>query len=130
MRTRAESAHERKPAEDEPSLIAVPNGRDRVHDEVARIPIGREFVENADAQIEAIQENVKEDADAKHERPCGDKIYNGLAHGRVPASVEGSAWIGRAGRPLSIGSGSVASSAGPSRMILIISARPAENMTR
>ena len=120
----------RKSAKHQPGLGAVPERRDRAQDQIARIAVTREPIENAHAQIEAVQEHIEKDADAKHERPRRHEINSRLAHGRCPASVDGSAWTGAAGRPLSIGSGSVDSSAGPSRMILIISARPAENMTR
>ena len=113
-----ESRHKRKSAEHQPGLVAVPDRRDRVHDQIARIPVGRESIEYAHAQIEAVQEHIEKDADAKHERPGGHEIKNGLGHSRCPVSVDGSAWTGCAGRPLSIGSGSVASSAGPSRTSL------------
>ena len=125
-----ESGHERNPAENEPGLVAVPDRRDRVDDQIARIPIGRESIEDAHAEIEAVQEHVKEDADAEHERPDGHEIENGLAHDLPPGPVDGSAWTGRRGRPLSIASGSIAASAGPRRISLTISAKPAENMTR
>ncbi len=60
-----EGGHEREPAEHEPGLVAVPDGRDRVHDQIARIPIGREAIEDADAQIEAVQKHIEKDADAR-----------------------------------------------------------------
>ena len=122
--------HERNPAENEPCLVAIPDRRDRVHDQIARIPVGRESVEDAHAEIEAVQQHVKKDADAKNERPDRHEIEDGLAHGRAPAPVDGSARTGCCGRPLSIASGSIAASAGPSRISLTISAKPAENMTR
>ena len=125
-----EGGQERDAAEHEPGLVAVPDRRDRVHDPVARIPVGREAIEDAHAQIEAVQKHIEKDADAKHERPDGDEIDNGLGHGRRPPSVDGSAWTGRPGRPLSIASGSPAASVGPSCTSLTIKAKPAENMTR
>src|SRR5690242_7953853 len=42
------------PAEHEPGLVAVPDGCDRVHDEIARGAVWREAVEDADAEIEAV----------------------------------------------------------------------------
>ena len=125
-----ESRQKRDPAEHEPGLVAVPDRRDRVHDQIARIPIGREAIEDADAQIEAVQKHIEKDADSKHERPDRHEIENERAHNRPPGPVAGSAWTGPAGRPLSIGSGSAAASPGPRRTSLTISAKPAENMTR
>ena len=86
-----ESGHKRKSAEHQPGFVAVPDRRDRVHDQVARISIGRESVEYAHAQIEAVQEHIQKDANAEHERPDGHEIENGLAHDRRPVSVAGSA---------------------------------------
>ena len=86
-----ESSHKRKPAEHQPGFVAVPDGRDRVHDQVARIPIGRESVEYAHAQIEAVQKHIHKHANAEHERPDGHEIENGRAHNRRPVSVAGSA---------------------------------------
>ena len=86
-----ESSHKRKPAEHQPGFVPVPDGRDRVHDQVARISIRRESIEYAHAQIEAVQEHIHKDANAEHERPDGHEIEKGLGHSRCPASVAGSA---------------------------------------
>ena len=126
-----ESGHKRKSAKHQPGLVAVPDRRDRVHDQIARIAIGRESIEYAHAQIEAVQEHIEKDADAKHERPDGHEINNGLSHRRRPVSVDGSAWTGCAGRPLSIAFGlGQTPRRDRVRTSLIISARPAGNMTR
>src|SRR5271170_4307932 len=60
-----ESSHERNPAENEPCLVAIPDRRDRVHDQIARIPTGCESVEDAHAEVKAVQQHVKEDANAE-----------------------------------------------------------------
>jgi hypothetical protein len=51
-------------AENQPGLVAVPDRRDRVHDRVARGCVGREAEQHADAEIEAVEQDIEE-----HRRP-------------------------------------------------------------
>ena len=60
-------------AEHEPCLVAVPDRRDRVHDEVARLQVGLEAVEDADAEIEAVEQHIEEDAGGEDDRPERDE---------------------------------------------------------
>ena len=56
-------------AENEPGLVAVPDRRDRVHHQIARIAVGREVVEHADAEIETVERDIEEDADGEDGGP-------------------------------------------------------------
>ena len=85
-------------AENEPSLVAVPDRRDRVHHQVARITVGREIVEHADAEIEAVERDIQEDADGEDGGPDRNQVERG--HQRVSAVTDASASIGDFGRPL------------------------------
>src|SRR5665213_4453515 len=47
-----------KPAEHEPRLIAIPDRRDRIHNESAIGFVRREAIEDADAQVETVEDDV------------------------------------------------------------------------
>ena len=66
---------------------------------------GAKPYEDADAEVEAVEQHVEKHADAEHQRPDRHEIENRPAHGR-PAPVRGSASTGASGRPLSMTSGS------------------------
>ncbi len=61
-------------AQHQPGLVAVPDRRDRVHDEVARRGVRREAEEDADPEIEAVQHHVEEDTEAEDDGPERDEI--------------------------------------------------------
>jgi hypothetical protein len=50
---------QRDAAENEPGLVAVPDGRNRVHHQIARLAVGREAVEDADAEVEAVEQHIE-----------------------------------------------------------------------
>ena len=52
-------------AEDEPGLVPVPDRRDAVHQQVARRRIRREAVEDADTEVEAVQQDIEKDAGSR-----------------------------------------------------------------
>ena len=55
------SDEEREPSEHEPGLVAVPDGRDRIHQYVARGIVRCKRKQNPDAQIEAVEQNIHRD---------------------------------------------------------------------
>ena len=63
-------------AEHQPGLVAVPDRRDGVHHQVARRGVRREAVEHADAEIEAVEQHVEEDAEPEDHRPDRHEIEN------------------------------------------------------
>ena len=75
---------QRHAAEHEPGLVAVPDRRDRVHHQIARAAVGREAVEDADAEVEAVEQHIEKHADAEHQRPDRNEIENRPAHARPP----------------------------------------------
>ncbi len=75
---------QRQAAEHEPSLVAVPDRRDRVHRDAARGAIRRKAVEDADAEIEAVEQDIEEDGEPEDDRPHADEIENGLRHAISP----------------------------------------------
>ncbi len=102
-----EGGEEPDATEDEPGLVAVPDRRDRVHDEVARTAVGGEAVEHADAEIEAVERDVEEDADREDDGPdrgeAERRHYVGPSDvGRATAG-DRAALIGAAGWRLAIG---------------------------
>ena len=92
-------------------------------------PIGREAIEDADAQIEAVEQHVEKYASPSTSVQIGTKSRTGGLIA-APPSRRRERLDRLRGRPPSIGSGSAAASAGPCRTSLAISAKPAENMTR
>src|SRR6516164_6249383 len=89
-------------AEDEPRLVAVPNGCDRVHDRVTGPRIWCKPVEHANAEIESIEQNVEEHRQSKDERPDRNKV-EGLVHRASPVTgMTAPARTGASGRPASI----------------------------
>ena len=83
-------------AENEPGLVAVPDRRDRVHHQFARTAVGREIVEHADAEIEAVERDIEEDADGEDGGPDRNEVERG--HQRVSA-VAGAERLDRRFRP-------------------------------
>jgi hypothetical protein len=53
----------------QPGFIAVPEGRDRVHDQVALRFLWIERKKNANAEIEAIEHHIHRDRKADDQRP-------------------------------------------------------------
>src|SRR2546422_8910752 len=106
---------QRQPAEDQPGLVAIPDRRDGVHHDLAIDGIGREAMENADAEVEAVEHDVKEHAAGNDDGPDTDETDGGLRHGRPPGGCNtGRCRTGLSGRPASTGAGASVSS-GPLR---------------
>src|SRR5579871_3392833 len=61
-----------RPAKYQPGLVAIPDRRDRVHHQVALRTIAGKRVENTDAEIKAVQQNIQEDTQADKQCPDGD----------------------------------------------------------
>ena len=89
-----EGREQRHAAEHEPGLVAVPHRRNRVHHQIARLAVGSEAVEDADAEVEAVEQHVEKDADAEDEGPDRHEIENIGAHLRSP--IRQAAWRERA----------------------------------
>src|ERR1051325_8018273 len=107
-------------AQNEPGLVAVPYGCDGIHHQVSPAAFVDEAVENADAQIEAVQRDIEEDAGSDDQRPDGNKIDH--------RAISGGATTGSRGRPLSIACG--ATSTIPLRTTRAIMNTPAGNISR
>ena len=78
------------------------------------LAVGREVVEHADAEIEAVERDIEEDADGEDGGPDRNEVERG--HQRVSAVAGASASIGDFGRPLTTGASSSAA-AGPRQTI-------------
>ena len=119
-------------AHHQPGLVAVPDRSDRVHHRVARRRVGRQAIEHADAEIEAVEEDVEEDRGADDQGPDRHEIEH-LRH-RVPPSpalaTTAPATTGASGRPPSTWASRLAASPGPRRTTRSIRRRPAGYMTR
>ena len=73
------TASKRHAAEDQPGLVAVPDRRDGVH-HGALVLLGREPVQNADPEIEAVEQHVEEHAEPDDEGPDGNEVEKSAAH--------------------------------------------------
>src|SRR6185503_18275094 len=73
-----------EPAEDKPGLVAVPDRRNRIHDQRAVVLVACEAVEDADAEIEAIEHDVIEDGERDEDGPDRYEIEH---HGLSPLLV-------------------------------------------
>ena len=58
-----ERGEERNPAEHEPGLVPVPDRRDRGHHQIAGAIVRREREKDPDAEVEAVEQHIHEDAD-------------------------------------------------------------------
>src|SRR5207253_410295 len=74
-------------AEDEPGLVAVPERRDRVHQGVAVAFAAREGEENADAEIETVEDDIEADGGGDEQRPDDREVA--LAVRRMPVASQG-----------------------------------------
>ena len=83
-------------AQHQPGFVAVPDRRDGIHQQIARGFAVGEIVENADAQIEAVQQHIEEHRQAQDQRPHRHEIED---HGASP----GTGLTGAAGRPAPTG---------------------------
>jgi len=80
-------------AEHEPRLVAVPEGRDRIHHGRARRVVRREGKENADAEVETVEHDIEQDGEC--DDTCGDERK--IDHGSTsPGSRDGRTRPGRA----------------------------------
>src|SRR5262249_31021845 len=112
------------PAEHEPGLVPVPDWRDGIHDQRALLSSVRQPVEHADAEIEAVEEDVEEHAHAEDDSPERHEVE------RHHAPVIGSAVTGSRGRPLSIPAGSTDASLKPRATTRAMRVTPAGKMMR
>src|SRR5947199_3582006 len=71
---RREHREQYNAAQDEPRFVAVPDRRHRAHHQRTRVLVPDEGKENADTEIETVEEHVHEDADAENDGPNGDEI--------------------------------------------------------
>src|SRR5207245_4429063 len=71
---------QRQAAENQPGLVAIPDRCDGVHHDRAIDGIGREAMENADAEVEAVEHVVKEHAGGNDDGPDPDETDRGLRH--------------------------------------------------
>src|SRR5262249_3719249 len=99
-------------AQHQPGLVAVPYGRNRIHHEIAGSSVRHEVVENAHAQVEAVEQDIEEEAGAQDQRPHGHEVQR--VHSAVPSGAS-SAWTGSRRRPLSSGALVSGANAGPLR---------------
>src|SRR5690606_34345132 len=99
---------------------------DRVHDEVAGLQVGLEAVEDADTEVEAVEQDVEEDAGGKDHGPDGNEAQHAVHHASPLAC--NSTVIGWLGRPASMASCSSSATAGPLRMMRAMIKAPAGKM--
>src|SRR5205807_6656226 len=115
-------------AEDKPSLVTVPDRRDRVHDDIARLCVRRKAIEHAHTEIETIKRHIKKESGAKDHGPHRHEVEYRRHDGSL------SDWsrtrIGPLGRPLSIGEPASRPAAGPARTILAITMAPPGKIIR
>ncbi len=83
-----EDGEEQRAAEHEPSLVAVPDRRDRAHHGVAVGVVWREGEEDAEAEIEAVHHHVEGDPESEHE---GEEQRQVEAHRASSLSPSGAA---------------------------------------
>ena len=69
-----EDRHQAAAAEDEPGLVAVPDRGDRVGHHVAVVLFGEEREEDADAEIEAVEDDVGEHREGDEAGPDEGEI--------------------------------------------------------
>jgi hypothetical protein len=98
-----ECGDEKRAAEHQPRLVAVPDRRDRVHHEIA-VGIARgEREQDADAEIETIHHDIHRDAERHHEaeqerqihrrHSAGDLAGADPIPGRTSAGRSAGSWI-------------------------------------
>ena len=77
-------------AEYQPGLVAVPDRRDRIHHDGARGVVRREAVENADAEIEAVEDDVIEDRQREQDGPSGTRSRTIASSDQVRGRARGA----------------------------------------
>ena len=100
-----------KPAEHQPGLVAVPDPARSSSSPGCAIAIRRKPVEDADAEIEAVEQHIDEDADAEDECPDGRRSKRGAFI--APRSARWERLDRPAGRPPSMASARPGSLVGP-----------------
>jgi hypothetical protein len=70
-----EHREQSRAAEHEPRFVAVPDGRDGVHHQVALFLIGKERKHDADAQVEAVEHHIHEEAQRDDRGPHYGDIH-------------------------------------------------------
>ena len=75
-------------AEHQPGLVAVPDGRDRVHGEIAVLVGGQEREQDADPEIEAVEQHVHHDPDHDDRGPQQRQVDPEFRHGAYSAGSE------------------------------------------
>ncbi len=93
-----EGGEERDPAEHQPGLVAVPDRRDRVHHQVARLLAWRGAEEDANAEVEPVHQHIHEDPEAEDQRPDRDEI-EGFGHPGFSGGSSSSLGPARTNRP-------------------------------
>ena len=91
-------------AKHEPGLVAVPDRRDRVHHQVTRGRVGREAEQDPDAKVEAVEQHIEENPDAKDDRPDQDEIQPERQRGHrvVPPGARSGQFRDRMARPAAL----------------------------
>src|SRR5262245_14969402 len=69
-----ESREQAKPAEHQPGFVAVPDRCDRIHDDPSCGLVRGEAVEDANTEIETIEDNIIEDRQRQQRGPQWDEI--------------------------------------------------------
>ena len=105
-------------AEHEPGLVAVPEGRDRVHHGVAVLVRGGEREQHAEAEIVAAEQHVEKYRERQDRRP-DQRQDHGQELGHLACRCSGhgfpAAAIGRCERSASPSSGTGGVASGPAR---------------
>src|ERR1700688_1667392 len=93
--------HQRGSSQNQPSLVAVPDRRNRVHHGVAIAPVADEREEDADSEVETVHHHIHHQHEADDHCPDDGKIDAHRRYLLVPAGSmrSGTADKGRAGRP-------------------------------
>src|SRR6516225_8242106 len=78
------------------SFVAIPDGCDRIHDRVARARVRRKAEQHAYAEIEAVQQDIKEHTETENQGPDRHQVEN-LVHRTSPfAALAAPSKIGTA----------------------------------
>ena len=79
-----EGSQERRAAEDQPGLVAIPDGGDRIDHDVPICAIGNEGKQDADPEIESVHDDVHHQAENDDDHPHERKIDT---HVLIPPSA-------------------------------------------
>ena len=72
---------QRAAAQNQPDFVAVPEGADRIHQHAPFAVIASGQVQDADAEVEPVEQHVHEDGEPEDAGPDGNEVDG---HGAVP----------------------------------------------